>query len=76
MDAPLTWLPSPVFCFEVNAVTGNMRYTVTRHTHDGRTQRTHLAYAGDALLGEFAEGEAGLYAAQRACLDHALSRAR
>ena len=71
MAATLTWAPSPILCFEVNATTGGVTYAITRHTWSGRSQGAHFAFVGATLLGRFGEGLQGLHAAKRACQDHA-----
>jgi hypothetical protein len=74
MVTSLTWIPSPILCFEVNASAEDITYSITRHTLAGRTQGAHLASAGELALGRFAEGPAGMKAAKLACQAHAASR--
>lgn len=74
MAATLTWAPSPILCFEVNATTGGVTYAITRHTWSGRSQGAHFAFVGTTFLGQFGEGLRGLEAAKRACQEHADQR--
>ena len=70
MAESLTWTPSPILCFEVNASAEDVTYSITRHTLTGRTMGAHFAYVGGVTLGRFAEGAAGLKAAKHACQAH------
>jgi hypothetical protein len=70
MAESLTWIPSAILCFEVNASAQDLTYSITRHTLSGRTIRAHVASVGGVTLGRFAEGAAGLKAAKRACQAH------
>lgn len=70
MAESLQWIPSPIFCFEVNASAENVTYSITRHTLSGRTLGAHVATVGGLPLGRFAEGAAGLQAAKVACQAH------
>lgn len=71
MDASLKWIPSPILCFEINASSEDVTYSITRHTMSGRTQGAHFASVGDVSLGRFAEGSDGMNAAKLACQAHA-----
>ena len=70
MAESLTWIPSAILCFEVNASAEDVTYSITRHTSSGRTIGSHFASVGGITLGRFAEGPAGLKAAKRACQAH------
>lgn len=70
MAESLTWIPSPILCFEVNASAADVTYSITRHTLSGRTMDAYFASVGGVTLGRFAEGPAGLKAAKRACQAH------
>ena len=71
MATKLKWHPSSVLCFEVNAMTRGVTYTVTRHTPAGLTQGFYFAYVEDASLGHFEGSQDGLEAAKMACQEHA-----
>jgi hypothetical protein len=71
IDVLLTWTKSPILCFELNAKFEEVTYSVTRHTVDGRTQRSYLAFVDHLRLGRFVDGGPGLLAAQGVCEAHA-----